>query len=100
MSEDTTYSLFFYRIQVIASPVCRLCHEQEDTMSHFLVYYLQKKIIWTIVLNHLFPTFNFASDNILQMLHRLSSPFHYQYVLTTPFTTTLATIVWNTLIFY
>lgn len=100
LCQKIPHTAFLYRIQAIASSISRLCREKEDTMPHFLVYCPQKKITWTMVLNYLSPTFNFASDDIFQMMHSLQSPFHYRSVLHTPFIVTLATIMRNTLVFY
>jgi hypothetical protein len=64
-------------------------------MSHFLISCPNKKAIWTSVLTHLFPTFDFSVKDILAMLYRLQSPFAFGSYLHKPYTVAVASILWN-----
>jgi hypothetical protein len=94
-SQKNPHTAFLYRIQTVDSPLCRSCLDQEDTMSHFLISCSHKKAIWTSVLTHLFPTFDFSVEDTLAMLYRLQSPFTYGSYLHKPYTVAIASILWN-----
>lgn len=100
MCKKIPHTSFLYKIKTVDSPNCRLCHGQEDTLSHFLVYCPQKRIIWETVLNYHFPTFEFSVEDILQLLYSLHSPFPSHSSLQISLIATISTILWNTWIFY
>lgn len=95
ISQKLPTAVYLHKIQIVNSPICRLCKDTRDSFEHFVIYCPIKREIWKAILQHYLPDTPILYSELYSALVKLTSPAKISRLKKSFFFTVISTTQWH-----